>query len=287
MKWIAGTLTALALVFAGLYFFAGPAKVEEVDPSAPWAHRASEAEADAAKPEHQADPRKIEDVILQKDYCAAGQYFEGGKNKKQVARALELMFQGEAGKTIAPDDRLILEALLSNDFHDAVRKLRNAKNWQGRMILAMILSGTIDHSRNLVASQPTREQLQEALVAIDQAEDLNWENGWIPVYRYLIMKKRDGDGPGLRQFLHEELAKRSKMQNPFGPALIAFARLRSQDPLFYASTQWLEIGKLPSSVSEGYQALDEQAGKDTELAKTSLRLVNAWHRDSARACQRC
>lgn len=275
-----GILGLLLLVFAGLYFTAGPAKVEEVDPNAPWAAPVKATDPSEEKLAGHGDPRKISDIVLQKDYCAAGEYFNHGKNAGKLPGLLEQMLEGEAGKAISPDDKLILQALLTRDLDSAIQKLRKASTWQGKMVLSMLLAGTIDPFHSFHGTERTREQLQEALVAIDQAEDLNWENGWVPVYRYLVMRKRDGDGPGLHQFLKDELAKRSRLENPFTSAKVAFGRLRAQDPLYFAATLWPAQKLLAGTVSDGMRTLEQAAEKDPEAARISLRLTESWHRST-------
>lgn len=279
MKWLYGTLALLAIILVGFWLFAETPKDIAIDPNHPWQHKAAEAVEETQKDEAKADPRKVDDVILQKDYCAAGQYFTGGRNQKHVAHFLDLMLEGEAGKTIPPDDKLILQALLSKDFDYSVKKLKEAKSWQGKMILGMVLSGTVFHPHPFRGRQATQEELQEALLALDQAEDMNWDNGFIPLYRYLVMKKKDGDGPGLKQFLKDELSRRKNMENPFGASLVSFARLRAQDPMFYSLSLWQER-ILSGSVVDATDELEHAAMSDPELARSTLRLADTWQRKS-------
>lgn len=280
MKWLYGILALLAIIFAGFFFFAEAPKDTTIDPDHPWQHKAAEAVEDTQKSEAQADPRKVEDVILQKDYCGAWKFFEGGKNQKQISRFLDLMLEGETGKNIPADDKLILQALFSRDMDYAVKKLRDAKGWQGKMILGMLLSGTIDgHPLNSLPR--SKDQLQDALLALDQAEDLNWDNGWIPVYRYLAMKAKDGDGSGLNQFLFDEVSRRKTMESPFDSVNVSFGRLRAENPVVFATSMPLgERGFLGNagSVMNGDLRFTLAATKDPRLAKAGLPMVEQWHR---------
>ena len=282
MKWIFGIVGIGALVMGYLYFLAEPPVVKEVDPEKPWAAESvgEPAPANALPP----DPRKLDDIFLQKDYCGARDYFNEGRNRDKFPAFLKQLFESEAGKAIPADDKLILDALFDRDLASAISKLKKGRTWQAKLVLGLMYSGLLDSSHHLNGKRIPRtdDQLRESLVAFDEAEDLNGENGFIPLYRYLVMSARDGKGPGLNQFLNDEISKRRRMESPFRESNIAFARLRAQDPLFFAATLWPEMMVLPGTLLEGTAALKEVADTDAEARKHALRLSEGWHRDSAR-----
>lgn len=281
MKWIFGILAIGGLVLGYLYFFAEPPVVKEVDPEKPWASQAP-AEQSSAAGSPQADPRKVEDVILQKDYCGARGYFDGGRNRARQSSFLKLLFESEAGKGVPADDKLILEALFERDLADAIGKLKKGKTWQARMILGLMYSGLLDDYHPLSGERipRTQDQLREALIAFDEAEDLNGENGLIPLYRYQVMAMKDGKGPGLTQFLNDELSKRRAMENPFRSSSISFARMRAQDPLFFLATRWHVEALLPFTLNKAMEPFDVVAKSDREAKSNALRLAESWHRQS-------
>ena|GEM_PF-7118409 len=275
MKWFL-FLVSFVTLLAVFYFYPRGSEVKEVDPDKPWLALESAPESNEEKESRADDPRSVEDRILQKDYCAASDYFRYGRHASELAGFLRkaLPPREDERRDLNVSTPPILAAQFAPSRDEAISKLRRQPGADTKLLLGMFQAGLAGNFQGA----PLADSVHEALISLDEAEDLNPTNSLVPIMRAMVMQKEGASLEGIATFLKEELPKREKMDSPLSSARLDYLGMVSRDPLLFAAAtptfKHLEDSQLQPLAA----FLGKLGEKDPAMARHVVRVADQWQK---------
>lgn len=265
MKWLV-FIFALASLLAALYFLPEKSSTQEMDPNKPWMALEPTPESSEEKEARAEDPRSVDDRMLQKDYCAASDYFRFGRHPEALASFLKkALSAGEERRDLGASSQAILAAQFAVSRDEAISKLKSQPGADAKMLLGM-------YQARFAGDR------QDALVSLDEAEDLSPTNSMVPVYRAMVMRMQGTSLAGVATFLKEELPKRKMMESPLSRAQLDYRYLVSRDSLRFAAAgptfQYMQDPQLKNISA----LLTEVASVDQQSAVLVVQAASQWQK---------
>jgi len=273
MKWL---FPIAALLLIGVFFYSRKPAEEGPDPNKPWLSLAPAPASSEEKEAKAEDPRSLDDLILQKDYCAASEYFRFGRRASELKAFPKKIWpeRYEDRRELRSDTLPILEAQFAGSRQEAIAKLKGRHGADMKLLLGMLQAGLAGNFRD----SPTSHDLLEALVSLDEAEDLYPNNSLVPIYRAMLMKKQGASMDGIAKFLREELPKRPDLNSPLSGARFDYLALVSRDPhLFAAAAPTFQLLE-DSRYAEVESFLAEASAQDPAVARLVVSVADQWQK---------